>query len=227
MGRANYVVSFQMQLADANLENNRAKSEFLFGFALGRPFLFHLSQDLGHVFHFFPNFPAEVNGGSLLCRHRDTVTRSGIDLDDLTLVQFVFGAQYHSSKVSTALEIIDHDPLNLGAQGPQDVSEQIMSKRTLFMGPPHKHRDRLAYPLVHVNHEDFLTVADEYCATPAGRDHGPDLYFHNGSAHNRNVLAVAGNRQRLGGVPSSTISINRSCTAAQKLVCKRTGSRVV
>jgi hypothetical protein len=40
------------------------------------------------------------------------------------------------------------------------------------------------------------------------------LYFHNGFAHNRKVLAVTGNRQRLGGGPSCKISINRSCTAA-------------
>src|ERR1700732_2000697 len=158
------------------------KLEFLFGFALRWPFLFHLAQDLCHVFHFFPNFPTYVNGGALLCRHGNAVARSRVDLDDFPLMQFVFGAHYHSSEISTAFKIVDHDPLNLCSQGPENMSEKIMSQRTLFMRTPHKHRDRLADALVHINHEHFL--------------------------------AVAGNRQRLGGVPSSKISINLSCTAA-------------
>src|ERR1700730_3900750 len=188
--------------------------EFLFGFTLRWPFLLHLAQDLSHVFHFFPNFPTYVNGGALLRRHGDAVARSRVDLDDLPLMQFVFSTHDHSSEISTALKIVDHDPLNLRSQGPENMSKKIMSKRTLFMRTPHKHRDRLADALVHINHENFLAVADDHCASPAGRNHGPDLYFHNGFAHNWNVLAVAGNRQRLGGVPSSKISINLSCTAA-------------
>jgi hypothetical protein len=54
-----------------------------------RAFLLHFSKRLRHVFELIPNIKAYVDRRGLLSRHRDTIARPRIDLDDLLLLQFV------------------------------------------------------------------------------------------------------------------------------------------
>src|SRR5258705_777806 len=70
-------------------------------------FLLHLSKRLCHVFELIPNIEAYVDRRGLLGRHRDTIARSRINLDDLLLFQFVLCAEDKSRQLGAALAIID------------------------------------------------------------------------------------------------------------------------
>src|SRR5260221_3106470 len=91
---------------------------FLFLVALFsvRAFLLHLSKRLCHVFELIPNIKAYVDRRGLLSRHRDTIARPRIDLDDLLLLRFVLRTEDKSRKIGAALEIVD-DELPRNAEG--------------------------------------------------------------------------------------------------------------
>jgi hypothetical protein len=63
-----------------------------------RAFLLHLSKRLCHVFELIPNIKAYVDRRGLLSRHRDTIARPRIDLDDLLLLQFALCTEDKSRK---------------------------------------------------------------------------------------------------------------------------------
>src|SRR5260370_18969148 len=82
---------------------------FLFLVALFsvRAFLLHLSKRLCHVFELIPNIKAYVDRGALRSRHRDTIARPRINLDDLLLFQFVLPTWNKSRKIVAALAIVN------------------------------------------------------------------------------------------------------------------------
>src|SRR5258708_682784 len=86
-----------------------------------RAFLLHLSKRLCHVFELIPNIKAYVDRRRLLSRHRDTIARPRIDLDDLLLLQFALCTEDKSRKIGAALEIVNDYPFDLCSQRSQDV----------------------------------------------------------------------------------------------------------
>ena len=79
---------------------------FLFLVALFsvRAFLLHLSKRLCHIFELIPYIKAYVDRRGLLSRHRDTIARPRIDLDDLLLLQFALCTEDKSRKMGAALK---------------------------------------------------------------------------------------------------------------------------
>ena len=134
-----------------------------------RAFLLHLSKRLCHVFELIPNIKAHVDRRGLLSRHRDTIARPRIDLDDLLLLRFVLRTEDKSRKIGAALEIVDDYPFDLCSEGSQDVREQIMGERSLLLRALLEHRDRRPNALLNVNHENLVLVAKKNRAAAARR----------------------------------------------------------
>src|SRR5260221_3848698 len=86
-----------------------------------RAFLLHLSKRVCHVFELIASIKAYVDRRGLLSRHRDTIARPRIDLDDLLLLRFVLRTEDKSRKIGAALEIVDDYPFDLCSQRSQDV----------------------------------------------------------------------------------------------------------
>src|SRR5258708_39141124 len=141
---------------------------FLFLVALfsARAFLLHLSKRLCHVFELIPNIKAYVDRRGLLSRHRDTIARPRIDLDDLLLFQLVLCAEDKSRKIGSALEIVDDYPFDLRSEGSQDVREQIMGERSLLLRALLEHRDRHPNALLNVNHENLVLMPRKTAQAP-------------------------------------------------------------
>src|SRR5258708_9092189 len=100
-----------------------------------RSFLLHLSKRLCHVFELIPNIKAYIDRRGLLSRHRDTIARPRIVLDDLLLLQFVLSTEDKSRKIDGPLEILDDYPLDPGSQRPQDGRQHISAERSLLLPP--------------------------------------------------------------------------------------------
>jgi hypothetical protein len=153
-----------------------------------RAFLLHLSKRLCHVFELIPNIKAYVDRRGLLSRHRDTIARPRINLDDLLLFQFVLCAEDKSRKIGAALEIVDDYPFDLRSEGSQDVREQIMGERSLLFRALLEQRDRQTNALLNVNHENLVLVAKKNRTAAAGRSEAADLHFDNGLTHTAGLV---------------------------------------
>src|SRR5271165_1652201 len=101
--------------------NRRLRFLFFVTLLRARAFLLDLSKRLCHVFHLIPDIKAHVDRRGLLSRHRNTIARPRIDLDDLLLFEFVLCTEDKSRKIGAALEIVDDYPFDLRSERAQDV----------------------------------------------------------------------------------------------------------
>ena len=67
-----------------------------------------------------------------------------------------------------------------------------MSQRPLLLRALLKHRDRRSNALINEHHEYLILVTKENCATAAGRSHGADLNFDNGSTDTASLATRKG-----------------------------------
>src|SRR6267143_4425988 len=163
---------------------------FLFLVALFsvRAFLLHLSKRLCHIFELIPYIKAYVDRRALRSRHRDTIARPRIDLDDLLLLQFALCTEDKSRKIGAVLEIVDDYPFDLRFEGSQDIREQIMGERSLLLRALLEHRDCQTNALLNVNHENLVLVAKKNRTAAAGRSEAADLHFDNGLTHTAGLV---------------------------------------
>lgn len=114
--KAATVIHFDGATVQASVNPNALSTHvhpfFAFFFLFGT--FSHFAQDIRHVVDFVPHIPAYIYGGTLLDGKCDAVARASIELDDFSLLKFVFGTDDESGKIRGRFEVIDNHAFHLG-----------------------------------------------------------------------------------------------------------------
>jgi hypothetical protein len=163
---------------------NVATSGSVLGFvARLQSVFFHLTEDLTHVLHLFPDVLAHVDRSALLRCHGDGITGTGVEFDDFLLLKFVFGADDESRKISRRLQVVDDYAFHFCPERGHQMRHEVVGQWALFRGIVDEHRNRSTHAFIHVDYEDFVVIADEDRATRIGRQNGFHLDWNDGFAH--------------------------------------------
>ena len=147
------------------------------------PFLFHLPQDVAHIIDFVPHILAHIDGRFLLDRHGDAVARTSVQFDNFLLMQLVFGANNQPCIISRILQVVNDHTLDMCAKGSHEMGDKIVCEGALLGNLAHEHRDRTSDGLIDINDEHLVVIAQENCASAAGRQNRTHLNLDHRLVH--------------------------------------------
>ncbi len=139
-----------------------------------------LAQRVGGVIHFVQHHAADQDGRLLLDGHGDAIARTGVQFDDLLLVQFVFRRNDEAGVKRAVLHVVDDRAFDFGPESGQHMGHEVVGQRTLLLRPGKEHVDGVADGRIDINDERFLLGAEEQRRAVGRRDNGLELHGDHG-----------------------------------------------
>lgn len=147
---------------------------------------FDFGEGVGDIFDGVPDFAGDEDGGGGVGSEGDAVAGAGIDFDQFAGMELIFGREDEASMEDAAIEVIDDDALDLGTEGEEEVTDEVVGEGAFFGDAAHEHGDGGADRFIDVDDEDFFFGAQEHGeASLKGKDGAhldfDDVIVHGGS----------------------------------------------
>ena len=123
---------------------------------------FDFGEGVGDIFDGVPDFAGDEDGSGGVGGEGDAVAGAGVDFDQLAGVQLIFGGEDEAGVEDAAVEVVDDDTIDFGAEGEEEVADEVVSEGAFFGDAAHEHGDGGADAFVDVNDEDFFFGAKEH-----------------------------------------------------------------
>ena len=85
----------------------------------------------------------------------------------------------------SVFEIIDDHPIHFHPEAGKNMPNQIVGERPLLGGVAHKHRNRCAHTVVHIDDETLVVIANKDRAAIGCRQNSAHVNFDNIVLHDR------------------------------------------